>query len=113
MEAEQTHYFIKTIERPGEGWVAMMADATRLGGRSGVDALRSALKGPSTAFNAVRLREGVHFYSSGQLSERIPHLEAKGMDKSVADHKLALQRIQERTVTPASSAKAPMPQRFS
>lgn len=90
MEERQKHHFIKTVQRP-EGWVAMFADAEVLGGEHAVESLRTASK--TATFNAVKIREGVHFYSAEQLTRRIGTLKIEGLDRSAAAFERALAAI--------------------
>ncbi len=66
-------HFIKTVERPDEGWVAMFVDEDVVGA-SGVEAMRSASKIPKV-FNTIRTREGVHFLGMRAVEEKMVQMK--------------------------------------
>lgn len=105
-EAKAQHHFIKSVERNGE-WVAMVADALVLEKNNiSIDSIRSASR--MNTFNAIQMREGMHFMTEDQLQERITVFKAHGMDKSVENMQRALDVVSEKNAKP--SARAPLPQ---
>lgn len=94
MEKNQRYVFIKSLKR-SEDWIAMIADdeVLRKNGSSAESIKNAAV---STTFNAVRLREGVHFFNSSQVNRLLKNCEKMGMNKSAESLQRAIEVLNEK-----------------